>query len=146
MSSLNDKAKAKLPDFTWAETFDDRWKQVEAAEKKTELSHLQKKLTDANYEDLYTQLLKYDDPFGASFSTVGSRLPTVSLARAKTDRDVLKKMERANRELESSQHELQSKRLQHHLSSNERSLPRTPRNIIQKMMRAFKRGDNLHSK
>lgn len=121
LSSLNDAAKAKLPDFVWADHFNERWAKVDATEKKPELLHLQQKLAAADYEELYTHLLKYEDPFGASFDTPAPHPhPRVSAtARSKTakvvlDEDTLRtlrKMELANEDLESSQRRLQTRRV-----------------------------------
>ena len=119
--SLDDAAKAKLPDFAWADHFNERWTEVDAAEKKPELTHLQQKLAAANYEELYTQLLKHEDPFGASFDTAAPQ-PRVqhSSATSKTakvnklDRETLRtlrKMDLANEELESNQRRLQTRRV-----------------------------------
>jgi hypothetical protein len=120
--SLDDAAKAKLPDFVWADHFNERWTEVDAAEKKPELTHLQQKLVAANYEELYTQLLKYDDPFGASFDTAAPqpRVHSSATATSKTAKvnkldketlSTLRKMELANEDLESNQRRLQSRRV-----------------------------------
>lgn len=121
LSSLDDAAKAKLPDFVWADYFNERWNKVDASEKKPELTHLQQKLVAANYEELYTQLLKYDDPFGASFDTAvpqprvhSSATATSKTAKVKLDKETLstlRKMELANEDLESNQRRLQSRRV-----------------------------------
>lgn len=120
LSSLDDAAKATLPDFVWAEQFNERWNKVDAAEKKPELTHLQQNLVAANYEELYTQLLKYEDIFGVSFDTPAPqhpqpRLPSPSPSAAKVKLDkgtlrTLRKMELANEDLESNQRRLQTMR------------------------------------
>ena len=113
LSSLNDAAKAQLPDFVWAEHFNERWSHVHAAEKTPELTHLQLQLVAANYEELYTQLLKYEDPFGATFDTVALQPPprVHSVSKSTHENETLRKMELANQDLESNQRRLQTRRL-----------------------------------
>lgn len=131
MKSLNDAARAKLPDFEWAETFDERWTAIKPIERQPELVKLQQKLDGAAYDYLYAELLKYDDPFGPSFDSAAPPPVLRTAAKVKLDREMmrtLKKMELANEELESSQRRLQTRRLQP-----------PPRNVIQNVKRMFKR-------
>lgn len=145
MSSLSAAAKVKLPDFIWADHFNDRWGNIEAADKQPVLAHLKECITNANYEELYSQLLKYDDPFGAPFDTAATSLPQplmirTAAAKAKLDKATLRtlrKMELANEELESNQRRLQTRRLPPQLPQHEQK-----RNLLQKLMRTFKRGED----
>lgn len=140
MRSLDNAAKAKLPDFVWADHLDARWNQLKADDKKQEtLAYMQQCLTDGNYQEMYMQLLKYDDPFGAPFEAAAPQSPAIrsaaNAAKVKLDKDTLRtlrKMELANKDLESNQQRLQTRRLP--------PPPQPPHSsMLQKLMRTFKR-------
>lgn len=156
MRSLNDAARANLPDFEWAETFDRRWAAIKPPERQPELVKLQQKLDGAAYEYLYAELLKYDDPFGPSFDSAAPPPALRTAAKVKLDREItrtLKKMELANEEIALSQRRLQTKMMMtlkkmelanEELESSQRRLQTRrlqppPRNVIQNVKRMFKR-------
>jgi hypothetical protein len=130
--SLSEEAKTKIPEFRWLEPFSVRWAEIDATYKRTEFKKMQELFLQADYESLYGDLLKYEDPFGGSFdykapSPISSssfkspRKSSTSAASASASASsspssfaameaMLQKMNRANAELERQQKRLQTRR------------------------------------
>jgi hypothetical protein len=124
--SLSEEAKTKTPYFRWLEPFSDRWAEIDATYKRTEFKKIQELFLQADYESLYGDLLKYEDPFGGSFdykapspisasSFKSPRKSSTSAASAASSfgemETMLQKMNRANAELERQQKRLQTRRI-----------------------------------
>lgn len=128
--SLSEETKTNIPDFRWIEPFSTRWAEIDATYKRTEFKKIQELFLQADYESIYDDLLKYEDPFGGSFdykapSPISSsssssfkslRKSPKSAASASSPSSrssfgaMLEKMNRANAELERQQKRLQTRR------------------------------------
>ncbi len=116
--SLSEEAKAKIPYFRWIDEFTARWAEIDPQYKKAEFIKIQELFSQADYESIYGDLLKYEDPFGGSFDykiqTPVAINKTAPLAHSSFSEieAMLEKMNRANAELEKQQKRLQTRRSQ----------------------------------
>jgi hypothetical protein len=132
LKSLSEEAKTKIPEFRWLDAFSDRWTEIDAAYKRTEFKKTHDLFSQADYESIYGDLLKYDDPFGGSFdykapSPVSSFKPyrkspkSAASASSPSSRSsfgaMLEKMNHANAELEKQQKYLQTRRSKQEMKS-----------------------------
>jgi hypothetical protein len=114
LKSLSEEAKAEIPDFRWIDAFAARWAEIDPGYKKAEFLKIQELFFKADYESIYGDLLKYEDPFGGSFdyTTPKSSFSEIDI--------MLEKMNRANDELEKQQKRLQTRRSQQAFKSRSR--------------------------
>jgi hypothetical protein len=125
--SLSEEAKAEVPEFRWVDAFAARWAEIDPTYKKVEFKKIQELFFKADYESIYGDLLKYEDPFGGSFdykmqtpkSSSNKRAPSANSSFSEID-ILLEKMNRANDELEKQQKRLQTRRSQQAFKSRSR--------------------------
>ena len=129
--SLSEEVRATIPDFRWIDAFTDRWTSIDETYKKKEFGKIHQSFS-ADYSSLYSELLKYEDPFGGAFDYKTQPPSLVTTKRTKRTKrtnhhktaasvsvsastlgsidSILEKMNRANAELETQQERLQTRR------------------------------------